>query len=211
MKQVKFTTDVAGVDIGKHWLDVVFYHAETHQRFPNTLAGIAELIARLRVLGVQRVGMEASGNYEREVREALKVEGFQVVVFQPLEVKTFARWRRIRLKSDKADARLIALATQAYEGVSARRDPEIIELAEILTVYEQASDLLATIKTQAALSQTKKRTLALLLHRVKARRDWLKRFDLLRSLPGVGQVVALALLIRMPELGQGNRMRVIVS
>lgn len=221
MKQVKFTTDVAGVDIGKRWLDVGFYHDETHQRFPNTLAGIAELIACLRALGVKRVGMEASGNYERDVREALEVDGFQVVVFQPLEVKTFARWRRIRLKSDKADARLIALATQTYEGVSARRDPELIELAELLTVYEQASDLLATIKTQAehdrlaevvalregmkaALSQTKKRTLALLLHRVKARPDWLKRFDLLRSLPGVGQVVALALLIRMPELGEMN-------
>ena len=219
MKQVQCTTGVAGVDIGKRWLDVGFCHDEAHRRFANTTVGIAELIACMRKLGVGRIGMEASGNYEREVREALEAEGFAVVVFQPLEVKTFARWRRIRLKSDKADAHLIALATQAYEGVSARRDPELIELAELLTVYEQASDLLATIKTQAehdrltdvialrdemkaALSQTKKRALVLLLHRVRLRPDWLKRFDLLRSLPGVGQVVALALLIRMPELGE---------
>ena len=38
MKQIKFTTDVAGVDIGKSWLDVGFYHDETHPLEVKTFA-----------------------------------------------------------------------------------------------------------------------------------------------------------------------------
>ncbi|ESQ83987.1 hypothetical protein ABAC460_23835, partial [Asticcacaulis sp. AC460] len=218
MKQGKCTTDVAGVDIGKKWLDVALAKSTDHCRIANNPAGFTELTGWLRAHKVKRVGMEASGDYERGVRTALEAEDFEVVLHQPMEVKAFAIYRRIRMKSDKADARLIALATQAYDGIIARRDPYLVDLADLLTYYEQTSDLLAMTKNMAeherpavvkamalareqCLVQQKRDVLKLIIAKIRARPDLNVRFDLLKTLSGVGDVVAAVLVVRMPELG----------
>ena len=43
------------------------------------------------------------------------------------------------------------------------------------------------------------------LARIKAHPDLLARFNLLRSLPGAGPIVAATLVVRMPELGSMKR------
>lgn len=218
MKREQFITDVAGVDIGKLKLDVAFAKSSDHQSIANKAETFPGLIAWLHEHGVQRVGMEASGDYERDVREALESAGFEVVVHQPQEIKAYARFRRVLAKSDKIDARVIAQATQHWEGVVARRDPELRELAEMLTLYEFLADKLAETKTLAEhqrlaevkalntetihhLVQQKQKILARVLQRLRARPDLRSRFELLQSLPGIGPVVAAVLVVRMPELG----------
>ena len=218
MKQVETTTKVAGLDIGKAWLDAALADGDRHQRFANTASGISELLAWLKPHGVTRVGMEASGNYERDVREALEAEGYEVIVHQPQDIRAFARFRRLRAKSDKIDAGIIAKATAHWEGMIARRDRDLIEMAEILTLYEHVTDILAQTRTLAEhqrlkavcevqaelvnqLRHQKQNLLAMVLKRIRKRADLVARFDLLQSLPGVGPVVAAVLVIRMPELG----------
>lgn len=219
MEQVQSITGVAGVDIGKLWLDVDVCEASHHQRFHHTPEGLAQMVVWLRDQGVHRVGMEASGQYERDVREALEASGFEAIVLQPLEVRAFARYRRIRLKSDKADAHLIAKATAAYEGVVARFDPYLVDLAELMTAYEQTSQLLAQVRTLCEhhrlevikamdserilyLEAQKVRLRQLILEAIRAHPDLKARFQLLKSLPGVGDITAMSLVIRMPELGR---------
>jgi len=218
MKQIECNTSVAGLDIGKGWLDVALSDGGEHRQFANTQAGIAELIVWLEARCVTRVGMEASGNYERYVREALEAKAYEVIVHQPQEIKAFARFKRLRAKSDKMDARIIAKATAQWEGIIARRDKDIVEMAEILTLYEHVTDMLAETKTIAEhqrlpevcsvqaelvsqLSRQKQNLMAIILRRIRKRADLVARFDLLKSLPGIGQVVAAVLVIRMPELG----------
>ena len=140
MKRENCTTDVAGLDIGKRNLDLGFARSDEHRQFANKPEAFDELLACLRAHGVKRVGMEASGNYERDVRERLEKAGFEVIVHQPQDVRAFARYRRIKAKSDKIDARLIAQATENWEGIVARRDPYVVELAEMLTFYEHVSN-----------------------------------------------------------------------
>jgi transposase len=218
MKYEMFTTDVAGLDIGKRWLDLGFARSGDHFRFANQVNLFSELLTCLRAHGVCRVGLEASGNYERNIREALEKAGFEVIVHQPRDIRAFARFRRIKAKSDKLDARLIAQATENWEGVIARRDPDLLELAELMTFYEHVTGLLAQAKTTtehhrlkavttmsasliAHLTQTKKRALKQILDKIRKRSDLVNRFELLKSLPGIGPVTAAILLIRMPELG----------
>ena len=74
----------------------------------------------LRGLEVTRVGLEASGGYERGLATALWAAGFEVVV-QPTEIRAFARFKRIRAKNDKLDARVIAMATAQVEAKGAQR------------------------------------------------------------------------------------------
>lgn len=218
MEQRQANTKVAGIDVGKTHLDAAVHGAEDLSRAHNTPAGFGELIGWLKAREVGRVGLEATGGYERGVRAALEAAGFEVVVHQPLEVRLFARLKRRLAKNDRLDARLIAACTVQVEAVRAAQDPRLTELAERLTAYEQVTDLAAQLKTGlehitladlskamraqlAALSLLKRKLIDQVLRLIKAHADLLARYRLLISLPGVGPVVAATLVVRMPELG----------
>jgi transposase len=213
---------IAGIDIAKAHLDVAVHGGVDEARFANDAAGGEALADWLKARNVTRVGMEATGGYERAVLNLLQARGFETVLHQPLEVRLFARLKRRKAKTDRLDARLIAAATAQVDAVKAAADPRLEELAMRLTAYEQAADLLAQARTYrehtrladlragldeqiAALAARKKALLADLIARIGEHADLRKRFDLLLSLPGVGKTVAAALLIRMPELGAMER------
>lgn len=219
MEQVKSNTKIAGIDIGKSKLDVAVHGLEDAVQVDNERAGFATLIDWLRARDVGRVGMEATGGYERGVRLALEAVGFEVVVHQPAEVRIFAKLKRLRAKNDRVDARLIAAATAQVDAVRAAQDPRLADLAERLTAYEQITDQAADLKTFMehvtlkdlkrellnqikSLLRLKAKLAAEILRQVKTHADLLARYRLVISLPGIGPIVGLTLVIRMPELGQ---------
>jgi transposase len=222
MKPGKTSTKCAGIDVGKRWLDGAVHGLSTSIRVSNDASGLAELIAWLREHEVERVGLEASGGYERAACSGLAAAGFEIVLHQPLEVRLFARLKRLRAKNDRIDAALIAAATAQVDAVKAAADPRLHELAERLTAYEQVSDQLAALRgfmehvslkdligqlrrQIAALARLKQKLALEVLKRLKAHPDLLARFRLLLSLPGIGPIVAASLVVRMPELGHMRR------
>jgi transposase len=222
MKQEKFSTKIAGVDVGKRRLDGAVHGLEEQIQVDNDAAGLGELVTWLKSRAVVRVGLEASGGYERDAVAVLGAAGFEVVLHQPLEVRLFARLKRRRAKNDRIDARVIAAATTQVEAVKAAQDPRLQELADRMTAYEQITDQLAAMKTFmehvrlkdvardlkaqiASLERLKARLAANVLKMIKAHTDLLARFRLLLSLPGVGPIVAASLVVRLPELGAMRR------
>ena len=222
MEQRQSNTKIAGIDVGKLKLDGAVHGLEDAVQVDNGPAGISELIGWLQAREVGRVGLEATGGYERGVRAALEAEGFEVVVHQPLEVRRFAQLKRRRAKNDRLDAQLIAAATAQVETVRAAQDPRLADLAERLTAYEQITDQAAQLKTFMehvtlkdiatrlrtqirALGRLKAKLATEIVQQIKAEPDLIARFRLLISLPGVGPIVAATLVIRMPELGQMRR------
>lgn len=222
MKRVKSTMKVAGVDVGKSKLDAAVHNEEPTIVVTNDAAGHRELIAWFKAKGVIRVGMEATGGYERGLRLALEAAGLEVVVHQPIEIKMFAKLKRWKVKNDKLDARLIAAATAQVDAVRAARDVRLEELADLQTAYDQVTDQAAELKTflefvrqkaiardiQVVIGQLERLKAKLktdILKRIKAHEDLLARFRLLLSLPGFGPVVAAGHVIRMPELGSMDR------
>ena len=218
MKQAKTITKVVGVDVDKHRLHVAIYGSADAAVMHNTSAGISELVAWMKAREVGRVGMEATGGYERNFKLACDEAGFEVVVHQPIEVRRFAQFRRLKAKNDKLDARLIAAATAHVEAVKAAADPRLADLAERLTVYDQLSDHAAGLKTSLehitigamktllrqqiqALEAAKKAVLKDVLATIKSHADLARRLVLLQSIDGIGPAVAATLLVRMPELG----------
>src|ERR1700677_3734585 len=147
MEQVKISTKIAGIDVSKARLDVAAHGLEETAQFANTTEGFEALGRWLVAHGVSRVGLEATGGYERAVVGWLHARGLEVVVHQPLEVRLVARLKRRRAKNDRIDAMLIAAATAQVDTVKAAADPLLSELAERMTAYEQASDQLARLKT----------------------------------------------------------------
>ena len=218
MERVKTSTKIAGIDVSKAKLDVAAHGLDEVVQFANLAAGFEPLGRWLCLHEISRVGLEATGGYERAVVEWLQANGFEVVIHQPLEVKLFARLKRRRAKNDRIDAKLIAAATAQVDSVKAAADPLLAELAERLTAYEQASDQLARLRTcleqvrlpdlrasyEAQIQQAKAwklERLADVVGCLETRPDLARRYDLLKSLPGVSVVVAASLVIRMPELG----------
>jgi transposase len=220
MTQTSITT--AGIDTSKAKLDIAVHGHTERWQVANALSGWRMLAANLAKAGVTRVGIEATGGYERGVVEHLRAAGFIVQVLQPIQVKAFGRVRLRRAKNDALDAELIAACTAAIDQPRIAPDPRLAELAEHLTFLEQLEEDIARFKTRlehidepglrrlvnsdiARLKARKAAQIRYLAKRLRAHSDLARRFDLVLSIPGIGERTALALLIRMPELGQISR------
>jgi transposase len=220
MTQINITT--AGIDTSKAKLDIAVHDRTERWQVANTLSGWRALATNLAKAGVTRVGIEATGGYERGVVEHLRAAGFIVLVLQPMQVKAFGRMHLRRAKNDALDAVLIAACAAALDQPRIAPDPRLAELAGYLTFLEQLEEDIARFKNR--LEQTEEAGLRRLVNsdikRLKERRveqirniakrlhahdDLARRFELVLSIPGIGERTALALLIRMPELGRITR------
>jgi transposase len=220
MTQTNTTT--AGIDTSKAKLDIAVHARTERWQVANALPGWRILTANLAKAGVTRVGIEATGGYERGVVEHLRAAGIIVLVLQPVQVKAFGRVHLRRAKNDALDAELIAACTAAINDPRIAPDPRLAELAENLTFLEQLEEDIARFKTRlehidepglrrlvnsdiARLKARKVAQIRSLAKRLRAHSDLARRFDLVLSIPGIGERTALALIIRMPELGLISR------
>lgn len=218
----KTSTGTAGIDTAKDKLDIALHGQARHWRVENAVAGWRRLAAELVRAGVTKVGIEATGGYERGVVAHLRNDGFVVLVLQPIQVKAFARVHLRRAKNDALDAVLIAACTATLDPPQIEPDVRLIKLADDLTFVEQIEEDIARFKTRLEhIDEPRLRRLVVAdIARLKTRRaaeigriarqlrlhpDLARRFDLVLSVPGIGERTALALIIRMPELGRISR------
>src|SRR5437764_1742953 len=139
-KMTKRTTICAGIDTGKRKLDVAIEGRREQLQVDNTSEGHAALLAWLRQHRVKRIGIEASGGYEQPVVAELRRKRFVVVVFQPAQVRAYAKFHLQRAKNDKIDAALIAACTAAVKKIHPAPDPRLQPFAEHLTMIEQIGE-----------------------------------------------------------------------
>src|ERR1700730_11890997 len=144
----KHTTICAGIDTGKRKLDVAIEDRGEHLQVENTPEGHKALVAWLQEHGVKRVGIEASGGYEQPVVAELRRKRLVVVVFQPAQVRAYAKFHLQRAKNDKIDAALIAACTAAVRKIHAAPDPRLRPFAEQLTMIDQIIEDIARLKNR---------------------------------------------------------------
>jgi len=220
---VEDITRTAGIDTGKDRLEVAVHGGGGPFTVENTPAGWQSLADRLSHDGVQRVGIEASGSYERGVARHLQAAGFTLVVLQPLQVRAFAKLHLRRAKSDRIDAVLIAACTDVLDPKETKAaDPRLDGLCDQLTFVEQVEADVARLKARLEhIRDPRLRTMVTIdIKNLQARRadelrrlitalqshaDLARRFALVLSVPGIGERTAIALVLRMPELGEVSR------
>src|ERR1700682_4096668 len=142
-KMAKRTTICAGIDTGKRKLDIALDGSSEQLQVDNTPEGYKALLGWLRRHRVKRIGIEASGGYEQAVVAELRRQRFVVVVFQPAQVRAYAKFHLLRAKNDKIDAALIAACTAAIKKIHAPPDPRLAPLAERMTLIDQLTDQIA--------------------------------------------------------------------
>ena len=212
----------AGIDTGKRKLDVALGGAGDRLGVANDPDGHAALSQWLGRHTVERIGIEASGGWEKAVVARLRQDGFTVVVFQPGQVKAYARFRLQRAKNDRIDAGLIACCTAAIETVHAAPDPRLEQLAPQLTMIDQLIEDVARFKTRRetaqdeAICQAWSEEIARLEKLVRTRQaelvtairrhdDLAHKLSLIASVDAIGLPTAVTILIRMPEIGTLTR------
>jgi transposase len=121
----------AGIDVCKEWLDVHVHPIGRNLRVANDHCGRRRLNRELTALGVMRVVMEATGKYHRAAQRCLHAAGFAVAVVDPLRARLFAKACGLLAKTDRIDARLLALMGEALEPAAVAPPPEVAGAAGI--------------------------------------------------------------------------------
>ncbi len=212
-----------GIDVSKNRLDIAVLPTREAFVVERNGAGLEALVARLRQVGPDIVALEATGGFETIVAAALGGAGLPVVVVNPAQVRSFARAIGQRAKTDPIDALVIARFAQATKPeVRPLPDEATRLLADLVARRRQIIEMIGAESQRKArtsvprLQKSIERLLKALekeLASVDADIDdtmrgspaWREAEDLLRSVPGVGPVIARTLIAELPELGRLDR------
>lgn len=205
-----------GIDISKKKFDVARLQngKYRHKTFLNTNDGFTAFVAWLATFGSDPVliVMEATGAYSIPLAKFLTDNGFFVSVVNPAQIKGFAQSELSRVKTDKADAKLIARYAREKQPPRWNPPPPVIyELQIMLRRVEQLMEMLQmennrldtadaiaedSIKTLiAALEQELKVTREKIRAHIAADPELSQRRALLDSIPGLGEATIPHLLI----------------
>jgi transposase len=215
-----------GIDVAKRQLDVVERPSGEHWATGNDAAGVATLVERLRATGpIGLIVLEATGGYEIPVVAALTAAGLPVVVVNPRQVRDFARAIGKLAKTDAIDAAVLAQFAEAVRPeVRALPDELTQTLQSWLARRRQLLEMLLAEEQRLAIAVRSLRPQ--LQHHIEWLRQqlrdvdselqtlirqspvWREQENLLRTVPGVGPVLATTLLADLPELGRLNRKQI---
>lgn len=219
------TEHTIGVDISKTHLDVFHLDEQRSQRFANTKSGLRALQKWLCSRPLARVVYEPTGPYHRLFEETL-VEKLPLVKVNTLQARRFAQACGTRAKTDALDARGLSLM-----GVALALEPSMLisRNGRVLRDLQVARTALvkertplrnrAHVQTNAVLKRQTKTRLRLvekqiveldteIANLIDADERTARQLDILRSVPGLGQVAAAAIVTFLPEIGSLNRRQI---
>jgi len=214
-----------GIDISKATLDVAIWQSDQYRKFSNDAKGIQELMAWLSELAPILIVLEATGGYERLIVAELVLAGLPVAVVNPKRVRDFARSTGLLAKTDKLDAHVLAhFAAAVRPAVRPLHSEEEERLAALVSRRRQLIEMLTMEKNRLSNAHATMRThlqthINWLMDEQKileAEIDqfiqgtplWKEKDELLRSVPGVGNVTSITILAELPELGTINRQEI---
>lgn len=208
-----------GVDIAKDTLEVHLHPAGRVRRFANEAKGWAAVIAWLGDFAIARVAFEPTGAYHHAFERRLAEAGLPLVKVNPRQARRFAEALGRHAKTDAVDAAMLARFAALLEPpvrpvVSATLDAmKELHVARRALVKDRVAARnrghrhrapLLKRQARARLAQIDRQIAAVdaALHAELTADPALQaRFDILRSIPGVGEATAFAMLVEMPELG----------
>ena len=215
-----------GIDVSKAQVDVAVRPGDDRWEIPHDDGGIERLVSQMKRLEPAMVLVEASGGLELPLVAALATEELAVVVVNPRQVRDFARATGKLAKTDALDAAVLAHFAEAVRPpVRPLRDAETQVLNSLVARRHQLMTMLVSEKNRLGSATT-----AVVRHRIEVHIEWLERElndldedlrrtlrqspvwrekdDLLRTVPGVGEQLSLALLAYLPELGTLDRRQI---
>lgn len=221
MNQPEHNEVNVGIDTGKTQLDIFVHPIGEYFTVTNDSKGVREAIKRITRHHPARVVIEATGRLEHAFVFACAEQGLPIVVANPINVRKFAGAIGQLAKTDKIDAKLIALF-----GAKIQPELSLVQaknerlISDLLTRRRQLMEMQTMEKNRLGIMPKElHKSINVILKMFKAQillidqtldemiaitEEWRTKNDILQSVPGVGKVMAYTLLSDLPELGTIN-------
>lgn len=214
-----------GIDVSKLQLDIAMRPDNKKWSVVNSEADITKLVETIEELSPQVIVIEATGGMEMPVVAALGQARLPVVVVNPRQVRDFAKAIGRLAKTDRIDSEILAHFGEAVKPeIRLLKDEDTLTLTALVTRRRQVIEMLTAEKNRLGISPK-------VVHKdIQKHIDWLQKRledidgkleaairkspawrekdDLLRSVPGVGQVLSVSLITGLPELGTLSRRQI---
>jgi transposase len=215
-----------GIDVSRDRLDAHVRPSDESFAVARDGEGLAALIERLRAFDPYLVVLEATGGFEVTVAAAVVAAEIPLAVVNPRQIRDFARATGQLAKTDALDAKAIARFAEAVRpqprpvpDAQARALGELVarrrQIVEMMTAERNrrrqltSRRLLKSVDRLLAVLQQELSQLEQDLNEgIRGTPAWRERDELLRSVPGVGNVVARTLIADLPELGRLDRKQI---
>ena len=213
----------AAIEVGKQQLVVPLGSQGEQFSAANEPRAIKRIAKRLFQAGCERVLIEG-GSYQSVLIAGLRAAELPVVIVNPRRVREFARSIGQLAKTDKIDARILALyGEQTQPPLRELPDEQSQALRALWVRREQLIEMLGMEENRLEHVAEKAKTVR---HNLRSHIDYLRKqikqadhdldrevrnsslwdkYEMLSSVPGVGLVLSVALLSDLPELGRLNR------
>jgi transposase len=208
-----------GIDVSKATLDVYIRPMGKALKVANTEISISNLVEQLKSYNLHLIVLEATGGLETELIIQLQASLLPVALINPRQGRDFAKATGRLAKTDAIDAMILAHFGEvmkpqvlAIESESAR------QLSELISRRRQLVEMQTAEKNRRARARGKA------LVDIEAHLDYLdksleqinseieqltqnntqliEKVNLLKTTPGIGQVISTTLVSELPELGK---------
>jgi transposase len=208
-----------GIDVSKATLDVYIRPIGKALKVANSESEIAVLVEKLKLYDLNIIVIEATGGLETELIIQLQAALLPVALINPRQGRDFAKATGKLAKTDAIDAQILAHFGEAMkpqvlavESESARQLSELIsrrrQLVEMQTAEKNRSSRArgkALIDVEEHIKQLDER-LEKINHEIEQlthnNQQWIDKANLLKTTPGIGQVISTTLVSDLPELGK---------
>ncbi len=216
-----------GIDVSKGSLEAAAHPDGSRLDLTNDGKGRRELVRWLKRKAPRLIVYEPSGGYERPLAESLSQAGLAHRRVDAWRVTRYAEALGRRAKTDRIDAEVLArFAAVALEeqdpeaeetappglvSLMAARAQLVAEQVRLAGQLDQADEPLVKRLLQARLKLVQHQMQVVLeaARKLVAEDPALhRRFQVLCSAPGVGEITALTLLAELPELGRRDSRRI---
>jgi len=201
-----------GIDVAKDNFEAALNHDGATRSFPNSPAGAAALLMWASSLpGFHgHIAMEATGIYSRQLAQHLLSLGPHPAIVNPGHIHAYGRSFGRRNKTDKIDARLITrFANERQPRLWAEPDADIETLRILLEERDDAkleqdrlNKQLSTLKAPPKLMLKRRKDNEAYIEKLEteirkheqSNRQLAQNVGLLRTIPGIGEWTARAIL-----------------
>ncbi len=226
---MKVYNDFIGIDIGKLSFVVTVYGSKKFKEYENNPEDIERFLKDYdSVLSKGLSVLETTGGYEMRLLLTLCEKGFAVHRANTRKVKNFIRSLGNGAKTDKLDSKALALYGYERHKLLDCFKPQSKQSLELYELIQRCSDLkcmLAAEKNRIkapradyiqescelmieTLTQQIESLTIRINHIIESDSVLKKKKEVLKTIPGIGEVTANHLLVLVPELGILNRRQI---
>ena len=210
-----------GLDIAKDKID--YFSEPNYAQFKNTEAAIKSFFKN--VAKDSCIVMEATGKYHRVAHKTLEKLGYRVMIINPYQSRHFAKSMNVLCKTDKVDAKLLALFGEKMNfkdtPCATQQQEDMQELSRHIDDLKKTKMDLEQRKrdSEGYIKKSLQKAIDFLDKQIKEAEKRLKltieddkvlkeKVKLIQSIPGLGEQTAICLLSYMKELGHVTKREV---